>query len=133
MRMPIAAVLAIGSSAALASPDCSNAGPKPSSACAAKLDYCRHTSITLVLAFRSRLDGKTEDATFATLGGNTKEIWYVKNRDVVKDIVHQIYTKEPTFQKLKARIDPNVLGMARAISAITEGCNADTQVTFETR
>lgn len=128
MRMSIAATLAS------ASPDCSNAGPKPPSERAAKMDYCRHTSIALVLAFRSRLDGKTEHATFSTLGANTtNEIWYVKNRDTVKDIVHQIYAKEPTYQKLKARIAPNAASMARAISAITEGCEANTKVAVESR
>ena len=122
------------SSAALASPDCSNAGPKPSSECAAKMDYCRNTSIVLVLAVRGREDGLTEEANLSRLTANgSKEIWYAKNGDVVKDIVHQIYSKEPAYQKLKARIPPNAQGMALAIPALTQGCNADTSVTFEAR
>src|ERR1700733_8486635 len=122
MRMMLAAALAIVSSAALASPDCSNAGPKPSSACVAKMDYCRHTSIVLVLAVRGREDGLTEDANFSRLSANTtKEVWYEKNGDVVKDIVHQIYSKEPAYQKLKARI-ADVPSMAFAIPALTQGC-----------
>src|SRR5579872_6683324 len=112
MRLAIAAILAMLSFPALAlSPDCSNAGPTPSSECKAKLDYCRYTSISLVLAFRSRHDGKTEDATFSALTANkTNEVWYVKNSDVVKDIVHQLYTNDSFYQKLKARIAPNVAG-----------------------
>ena len=134
MRTILAAALAIMSSAAFASPDCSNAGPKPSSECAAKMDYCRHTSIVLVLAVRGRADGLTEDANFSRLNANaTKEVWYAKNGDVVKDIVHQIYAKEPGYQKLKMRIAPSVQSMALAIPALTRGCNADTSVTFEAR
>jgi len=52
---------------------------------------------------------------------------------VVKDIVHQIYAKEPAYQKLKARIVASVQSMALAIPALTQGCNADTSVTFEAR
>ena len=134
MRIILTAALAIVSSAAFASPDCSNAGPKPSSECVAKMDYCRHTSIVLVLAVRGRADGQTEEANFSRLNANaTKEVWYAKNGDVVKDIVHQIYSKEPTYQKLKARIAPSVQSMALAIPALTQGCNADTSVTFEAR
>ena len=134
MRTMLAAALAIVSSAAFASPECSNAGPKPSSECAAKMDYCRHTSIVLVLAVRGREDGLTEDANFLRLSANaTKEAWYAKNSDVVKDIVHQIYSKEPAYQKLQARIAPNAQSMALAIPALTQGCNADTSVTFEAR
>src|SRR5437764_1114703 len=93
MRMILVAALAIMSSAAFASPDCSNAGPKPSSECVAKIDYCRHTSIVLALAVRGREDGLTEDANFSKLSApTTKEVWYEKNTDVVKDIVHQIYS-----------------------------------------
>jgi hypothetical protein len=133
MRMIFAAALAVVSSAAFASPDCSNAGPKPSSECVAKIDYCRHTSIVLVLAVRGREDGLTEDANFSKLSANNaKEVWYEKNTDVVKDIVHQTYSKESTYQKLKARIF-NVPSMAFAIPALTQGCNADTKVTFEAR
>ena len=86
-----------------------------------------------MLAYRARFDGKTEDATLLTLANATKEIWYERNRDVVKDIVHQLYTNDSFYQKLKARITPNVGGMAMAISAITDGCNADTKVTIESR
>ena len=133
MRMIIAAALAILCSAAFASPDCSNAGPKPSSECVGKIDYCRHTSIVLTLAVRGREDGLTEDANFSKLSApTTKEVWYEKNTDVVKDIVHQIYTKESAYQKLKARIN-NVPSMALAIPALTQGCNADKTVTFEAR
>jgi hypothetical protein len=133
MRTMLAAALAIVSSAAFASPECSNAGPKPSSECAAKIDYCRHTSIVLVLAVRGREDGLTEDANFSKLSANNaKEVWYEKNTDVVKDIVHQTYSKESTYQQLKARIF-NVPSMAFAIPALTQGCNADTKVTFEAR
>ena len=130
MRMAIAATLALLSFPALAaSPDCSKAAASPSSECKAKLDYCHYTSITLVLAFRHRLDGKTEDAALAP--GKTDPIWYVKNRDVVKDIVHRVYTNESFYQKMKAQIDPSAMGMARATSALIQGCNADTKVTVE--
>jgi hypothetical protein len=133
VRVMLAATLAIVSSAAFASPDCSNAGPKPSSECVAKMDYCHHTSIVLVLAVRGREDGLAEDANFSRLSANTtKEVWYAKNGDVVKDIVHQIYSKEPAYQKLKARI-ADVPSMAFAIPTLTQGCNADTSVTFEAR
>lgn len=134
MRVMPALALAIVSFPALASPDCSNAGPKPSSECVAKMDYCRHTSIVLVLALRGREDGLTEDANLAKRSGSAaKEIWYAKNSDVVKDIVHQIYSKEQTYQELKSRIPPNVQSMALAIPALAQGCNADTSVTFEAR
>jgi hypothetical protein len=46
---------------------------------------------------------------------------------------YQIYTKEPAYQKLKTRIAPSVQAMALAIPALTQGCNADTSVTFEAR
>ena len=52
---------------------------------------------------------------------------------MVKDIIDQIYSKEPAYQKLKARIAPSVQSMALAIPALTQGCNADTSVTFEAR
>lgn len=134
MRAILTAAVAIVSSAAFASPDCSNAGPKPSSECAAKIDYCRHTSIVLVLAVRGRADGMKEDANFSRLTTNaTNEVWYAKNGDVVKDIVHQIYSKEPAYLKLKARIATSVQSMALAIPALTQGCNADASVTFEAR
>jgi hypothetical protein len=134
VRTLLTAVLAIASSAVFASPDCSNAGPKPSSECAAKIDYCRHTSIVLVLAVRGRADGMTEEANFSRLNSNAaQEVWYAKNGDVVKDIVHQIYSKEADYQKLKARIATSVQAMALAIPALTQGCDGDSSVTFEAR
>jgi hypothetical protein len=52
---------------------------------------------------------------------------------VVKDIVHQIYSKEPAHRKLKARIAPSVQNTALVIPALMQGRNADTSVTFEAR
>ncbi len=130
-RVSIVVILAAVQSAALASPDCSNAGLKPSGECSTKLEYCKHTSIVLVLAVRGRESGMTESDNFSKLSSNsTHENWYVKYSDVVKDIVHQVYTKESAYQKLRARIAPS---MALAVSALTDGCNADTSVTLEPR
>jgi hypothetical protein len=57
----------------------------------------------------------------------------VKNRDIVKDIVHQVYTKESNFQKMKAMIGRSVGGMALAISQIAQGCASDPKVTVESQ
>jgi hypothetical protein len=127
----LAAALAIFSCGAYASPDCSNAGAKPSSECIAKIDYCRNTSVVVVLGVRGREDGLTEDANLTRLVANaTKEVWYARNTTVVKGIVHQIYSKEPAYRKLKARIF-DTQSMALVIAALTRGCEADTSVTVE--
>ena len=81
-----------------------------------------------MLAVRGREDGLTEDVNFSEPSANaTQEVWYAKNSDVVKDIVHQIYSKEPAYQKLKARIATSVQSMALTIPALTRGCDADTR------
>jgi len=68
----------------------------------------------------------SEIANFSKLAGKeNREVWYVKHPDDVRDIVHQVYTKESTYQKLKARIAPSA---ALAIAAIADGCKADTSV-----
>ena len=124
-------ILTAAASVASASPDCSGAALKSSDECAAKWEYCNHTSIVLVLAVRGRESGMTEHANLLRLSSNTThENWYVKHREVVKDIVHQVYTKEPSYRKLRARIAPS---MAFAVSALTDGCNADTSVKVEPR
>ena len=97
MRLMIAALLVVLSWPALASPNCSHAGPKPSAECAAKLDYCKYTSIVLVLAYRARLDGKAEDETFANLSKPTPD-WYQKNPAIVKDVVHQVFTIDSSIR-----------------------------------
>jgi hypothetical protein len=129
MRFAIAMILAAVSLPALASPDCSNVGPAPSSECATKVEYCAHNAIVLVLAVRAREAGMSEDANFSKLAGkDNREAWYVKHRDDVRDIVHQIYTNESAYQKLKVRIAPSA---ALAVSAIASGCNADTSVKID--
>ena len=85
MRVAIAALLTILSLPVLASPDCSNPGPKPSAECVTKIDYCKYTSIVVVLSYRARLDGKSEAAAFAAPSTN-EPAWYARNPDVVKDI-----------------------------------------------
>ena len=129
--LPTLVVLAAVPSVAQASPDCSNPKLKSSVECVTKLEYCLHTSIVLVLAIRARQSGRSESDNFSKLTSNaTHEIWYVKYRDVVKDIVHQVYTKETTYRKLRAAIAPS---MALAVSTLTSGCDADTSVTVEPR
>ena len=133
MRLVLAAMLALLSAPALASPVCSHAGPKTPE-CAAKLDYCRYTSIVLVLAYRARVDGKTEDATFARLSApKSNEVWYQNNSAIVKDIVHQMFTIDSFYEKLKAEIAPTVIAQAQAISAIDRGCDADPKVVVDSK
>ena len=132
MRIAIVAALAMLSSGALASPVCSRAAPKPSAECVTKLDYCKYTSIVFVLAFRSRLDGKTEDAAFAGYAANkTNEPWYARNLPVVKDVVHSIYKDDASFQKMKTLVGGGVGAMALAISDITKGCDGDPKIVVD--
>ncbi len=129
MRFAVAMILAAVSGPALASPDCSQTGAKSTAECAAKREYCAHTAITLVLAVRAREDGRSEDASFAKLAGKeNNEAWYAKHSETVKDIVHQVYANDATYQKLRARIAPSA---ALAIAAIGNGCIADTKVTVD--
>jgi len=134
MRLVLAAMLALLSAPALASPVCSHGGAKPTPECAAKLDYCRYTSIVVVLAYRARVDGKTEDATFARLSApKSNEVWYQNNSAIVKDIVHQMFTIDSFYEKLKAEIAPTVIAQAQAISAIDRGCDADPKVVVDSK
>jgi hypothetical protein len=129
MRFAIAMILATVSSLALASPDCSNAGAKPSSECAAKIEMCFHDSVVYVLAVRNRAAGLSESENFSRIAGNgNREVWYVKHSDDVRSIVHQLYANDAAYQKLKVGIAPS---MAMALAKLASGCEADTSITID--
>ena len=124
--LPAFAIVASLHSAAHASPDCSNPGPRPSAACVAKIDDCKKTSIVYVLAVLGRQSGLAEKDNLSRLASNTtNEVWYARNSKFVGDTVHMIYTDERAYKKLRAGIAPN---MALALSKLISGCSADTSV-----
>ena len=126
---PLLSIIALSAAcpaAALASPDCSHAGPRPSAACTVKIDDCKHTSIFYVLAVLDRGSGLTEDETLSRLNADAaSRPWYAKNLKFVRDNLHQIYTNQVNYQKLRAGIAPN---MALGLSRLINGCNADTSL-----
>jgi hypothetical protein len=87
----LAAVLAIVSSATLASPEFPKAGPKPSGQCAAKIDYCRHTSVVLALAVRAVKTDCRKDDNFWRLSADEMKEAGIKERWTKADCIAPSY------------------------------------------